>query len=130
MGAGISIILQESRMDGDWKRFGLLAVAPFLFCVSLVRTVLSRIRNTLSKCFLQFFALQIISSLSFMCDACPFFLLGGAHPFPSLAPISQYHENSKYYSAEAPRPNPEVDTRLPHVTIELPVYKESLEETM
>jgi hypothetical protein len=50
--------------------------------------------------------------------------------YGSLGPVAQYHENSRYYSAIRPEPNPEVDARLPHVTIELPVYKESLEETM
>jgi len=29
-----------------------------------------------------------------------------------------------------PEPNPEIDQNLPHITIEMPVYKESLEETM
>lgn len=47
-----------------------------------------------------------------------------------IGPVAQYHENSRYYSAIAPAPSPEVDAHLPHVTIELPVYKESLEETM
>ncbi|KAJ8457048.1 hypothetical protein ONZ45_g18470 [Pleurotus djamor] len=93
--SGLSVLLQEWRLDGDTKRFGLLATIPFLFCVSL------------------FFSLQVITNISFL-----------------IGPVSQYHENSRYYSAIAPQPNPEVDTHLPHVTIELPVYKESLEETI
>ena len=48
----------------------------------------------------------------------------------SLGPVAQYHENSKYYSAVKPAPNPIVDANLPHITIEMPVYKESLKETM
>ncbi|CAK5265558.1 unnamed protein product, partial [Mycena citricolor] len=55
-------------------------------------------------------------------------------PYLTLAtrvgPIAQYHENSRYYSAIRPELNPEVDAQLPHVTVELPVYKESLEETI
>jgi len=35
-----------------------------------------------------------------------------------------------YYSAIKPEPNPEVDKNLPHITIQMPVYKESLEFTM
>jgi hypothetical protein len=35
-----------------------------------------------------------------------------------------------YYSAVKPEPNPEVDQNLPHITIQMPVYKESLELTM
>jgi hypothetical protein len=48
----------------------------------------------------------------------------------SIGPVAQYHENSMYYSAVKPEPNPEIDNNLPHITIQLPVYKESLELTM
>ena len=48
----------------------------------------------------------------------------------SLGPVAQYHENSMYYSAIKPEANPEVDNNLPHITIQLPVYKESLETVM
>ena len=44
--------------------------------------------------------------------------------------MAQYHQNSKYYSAVRPEPNAVVDANLPHVSIEMPVYKESLKETM
>ncbi|KAL4071885.1 glycosyl transferase family group 2-domain-containing protein [Scleroderma citrinum] len=47
-----------------------------------------------------------------------------------LGPVAQYNENSKYYSAVRPRPNKEVDEALPHITIEMPVFKESLKETI
>jgi hypothetical protein len=48
----------------------------------------------------------------------------------ACGPVAQYHENSKYYSAVPSPANKEIDARLPHVTIEMPVYKESLVETM
>jgi hypothetical protein len=48
----------------------------------------------------------------------------------SIGPVAQYHENSKYYSAERPAPNKVVDAHLPHITIEMPVYKEDLKQTM
>ncbi|KIK65212.1 hypothetical protein GYMLUDRAFT_386618 [Collybiopsis luxurians FD-317 M1] len=95
IGCGLSTLLQEYRLDNDWKRFFLLVTTPFLYCVSL------------------FFALQAMSSLTFL-----------------FGPVAHYHENSRYYSAVVPEPNPDIDSRLPHVTIELPVYKESLEETI
>ncbi|KAF9021241.1 hypothetical protein BDZ89DRAFT_1103126 [Hymenopellis radicata] len=95
IGSGVSTLLSEWRLDNDYKRFALLATAPFLICVSL------------------FFALQIITNVSFV-----------------LGPVAQYHENSRYYSAIPAAPIPELDARLPHVTVELPVYKESLEETI
>ncbi|KAI0357210.1 hypothetical protein OH77DRAFT_142459 [Trametes cingulata] len=64
-------------------------------------------------CVSLFFALQIIANVSYV-----------------LGPVAQYHENSKYYSAMRPAPNKLVDTNLPHITIEMPVYKESLTETI
>jgi cellulose synthase/poly-beta-1,6-N-acetylglucosamine synthase-like glycosyltransferase len=60
-----------------------------------------------------FFSLQIVTTIAMF-----------------IGPVAQYHENSRYYSATPPRANPEVDSRLPHVTIEMPVYKESLTETI
>ncbi|KAG5652322.1 hypothetical protein H0H81_005435, partial [Sphagnurus paluster] len=44
-----------------------------------------------------------------------------------LGPIEQYHANSRYYSAIKPRPQAgSGDERLPHITIQMPVYKEAL----
>ncbi|KAF8882968.1 glycosyl transferase family group 2-domain-containing protein [Infundibulicybe gibba] len=93
--SGLAVLLEQWRLDHDYRRLGLIATMPFLLCISL------------------FFALQVVSSITF-----------------ALGPVAQYHENSRYYSAIRPGPNPDVDTHLPHVTIELPVYKESLEETI
>ncbi|KAH9918350.1 glycosyl transferase family group 2-domain-containing protein [Epithele typhae] len=92
---GIAVLLQESLLDGNWARWGLVATTPFLFCVSL------------------FFCCQIIGAVSFC-----------------IGPVAQYHQNSKYYSAIKPAPNKVVDTNLPHITIQMPVYKESLNETI
>ncbi|TCD67730.1 hypothetical protein EIP91_012031 [Steccherinum ochraceum] len=64
-------------------------------------------------CISIFFAAQIVGNLSMI-----------------IGPVAQYHENSKYYSAIAPAPDEELDANLPHITIELPVYKESLKETI
>ncbi|KAG1820067.1 glycosyl transferase family group 2-domain-containing protein [Suillus variegatus] len=64
-------------------------------------------------CISLFFCLQLVGNLSL-----------------ALGPVAQYHENSKYYSALPPPPNKEVDAALPHITIELPVFKESLEHTI
>lgn len=47
-----------------------------------------------------------------------------------IGPIAHYHENSKYYSASPPRPNKDVDRNLPRITIQMPVYKESLEAVL
>ncbi|KAF7317249.1 hypothetical protein HMN09_00460000 [Mycena chlorophos] len=64
-------------------------------------------------CVSIFFCLQLIGNLSLI-----------------LGPVAQYHENSAFYSAVKPAPNPAVDNNLPIVTIMCPVYKESLKETI
>jgi cellulose synthase/poly-beta-1,6-N-acetylglucosamine synthase-like glycosyltransferase len=64
-------------------------------------------------CVSLFFAQSVISNITLV-----------------VGPVAQYHENSRYYSAIKPEPNPEVDSALPHVTIELPVYKESLDQVI
>ncbi|KAG6830498.1 hypothetical protein H0H87_007855 [Tephrocybe sp. NHM501043] len=92
MTGGITVLLEEFALDGDPRRFALLATLPIIYCVSL------------------FFCLQLIGNLSLV-----------------LGPVAQYHENSMYYSAIKPKPNPAIDNNLPHITIQLPVYKESLE---
>jgi len=93
--SGISVLIQESVLDGTYTRFALVVTTPFLFCVAL------------------FFCLQIITNISYI-----------------AGPVAQFHENSKYYSALKPSPNKDVDSNLPHISIELPVYKESLKETI
>ena len=47
-----------------------------------------------------------------------------------IGPVDQYHKNSEYYSAVPPRPNKVVDKNLPHITIQMPAYKESLETVL
>ncbi|PPQ75054.1 hypothetical protein CVT26_012056 [Gymnopilus dilepis] len=64
-------------------------------------------------CVSLFFALQIVQNITMM-----------------IGPIAHYHKNSKYYSAVRPAPNKEVDNNLPHITIQMPVYKESLESVL
>lgn len=48
----------------------------------------------------------------------------------AIGPIAQYHSNSMYYSAVKPAPNRLIDNNLPHITIQMPVYKESLEAVL
>ncbi|KAI0364861.1 hypothetical protein BV20DRAFT_812457 [Pilatotrama ljubarskyi] len=95
VGSGVSVLLEESLLDGDWSRFGLVVTIPFLFCVAL------------------FFSLMIVTNVTYC-----------------LGPVAQFHQNSKYYSAVPPAPNKLVDENLPHITVEMPVYKESLKETI
>lgn len=64
-------------------------------------------------CVSIFFCLQVVANISYL-----------------IGPVAQFHENSTYYSAVKPQPDKQVDSNLPHVTIEMPVYKESLKETI
>jgi hypothetical protein len=113
IGSGANMLLTEIVLDGDYTRLALLATAPFLFCVSIVRQLYFSTLSTVPHSRLQFFSCQIVANIT-MC----------------IGPVAQFHENSKYYSAVPSPANKEVDSKLPHVTIEMPVYKESLAETM
>lgn len=95
VGNGVSVLLEESLLDGNWSRFALCVTIPFLFCVSL------------------FFSLMIVTNITYC-----------------VGPVAQFHQNSKYYSAVPPAANKLVDENLPHITVEMPVYKESLKETI
>ncbi|KAG1733862.1 glycosyl transferase family group 2-domain-containing protein [Suillus paluster] len=101
---------------------GLSAALAFVFIGNGLRTLLIEFRldgnythfalcalMPLLFCVSLFFTLQIIQSVSF-----------------AIGPIAHYHQNSRYYSAIRPAPNPAVDNALPHITIQMPVYKESL----
>ncbi|KAJ7186447.1 glycosyl transferase family group 2-domain-containing protein [Mycena filopes] len=104
LGAGLSLFFLASGFStllAEWRLDG----DPRRFALMVTAPFL--------VCIALFFALQVVSSITFF-----------------IGPVAQYHENSRYYSAIKPAPNPIVDARLPHVTVELPVYKESLEETI
>ncbi|KZV85043.1 hypothetical protein EXIGLDRAFT_775927 [Exidia glandulosa HHB12029] len=118
VGNGVKTLVEEFALDGDFMRFILVVTVPLIFCVSL------------------FFCMSLVNSVTFV-----------------IGPVAQYHQNSKYYSAIPPGPiaggGPSLpyndaassigghglkDTLdegpLPHVTIQMPVYKESLEATI
>ncbi|GAW01017.1 glycosyltransferase family 2 protein [Lentinula edodes] len=83
-----------------YLRFVLAVTLPFLYCVSL------------------FFTLQILQNVTM-----------------AIGPIAHYHQNSRYYSAvppKAPQSSTEEDKPevLPHITIQMPVYRESLETVL
>ncbi|KIK57287.1 hypothetical protein GYMLUDRAFT_204172 [Collybiopsis luxurians FD-317 M1] len=64
-------------------------------------------------CVSLFFTLQIIQNIAM-----------------AIGPIAHFHTNSKYFSAVKPHPNRAVDSNLPHITIQMPVYKENLESVL
>ncbi len=46
--------------------------------------------------------------------------------FQVFGPVSDIKGNSRYHSAIAPDPNRHRDIEYPHITIQMPVYKEGL----
>ncbi|KAL0959386.1 hypothetical protein HGRIS_014637 [Hohenbuehelia grisea] len=105
---------------------GLAAGIAFIFIGNGIKTLLQEwtldggaIRFALLAtcpllyCVSLFFAIQLIQNLTM-----------------AIGPIAHYHQNSKFYSAIKPRPNFAVDNNLPHITIQMPVYKESLESVL
>ncbi|KAF5341570.1 hypothetical protein D9758_014054 [Tetrapyrgos nigripes] len=104
LGAGLSIYFMTSGVSNlieEWVLDG--QTTRFFLCLTL----------PVIFCVSLFFCLQLVGNLSLI-----------------FGPVAQYHENSQYYSAIPPPPDPEIDRNLPHITIQCPVYKESLSETI
>ena len=132
VGSGLAILLLEFKLDHTYQRFALLATAPFLFCVSLVSYAWFSVGTELILFLVGSSFHRSLSALSACCEFSLRIKPQGwlMNTYLRIGPVAQYHQNSRYYSAEKPRPNPDVDSQLPHITIEMPVYKESLEDTM
>jgi hypothetical protein len=132
MSAGAGILLEEFALDRNAARFGLLATLPIIFCISVVSCSALSLSTVLDILILPPSS-SVYSSLE-TCHSCKSLsIINAANTYLcsfSFGPVAQYHENSMYYSAVKPKPNPEIDNNLPHITIQMPVYKESLELTM
>lgn len=90
--ACVAKLLQETRLDGKYIRWALLATVPIFAAFSM------------------FFMIVLSGSV-----------------FQLFGPMGSLNKNSTYYSAIPPKPGRYVDTRLPHITIQMPVYKEGLQ---
>ncbi|KAJ7076004.1 glycosyl transferase family group 2-domain-containing protein [Mycena belliarum] len=97
IGSGVKTILREWTLNGSFIRVVLFALTPLL-----------------------------CSSRTLPCGLSPVFPTLTPLNRPSIGPVAHFHENSKSYSAIKARANKAVDERLPHITIQMPVYKESL----
>ncbi|EKM60565.1 uncharacterized protein PHACADRAFT_110066 [Phanerochaete carnosa HHB-10118-sp] len=107
--------------------YGGFAVALALFFIGSGISVLI-VESTLDENFTRF-ALLVTSPFLF-CVSLFFCTQIVGNLSMIIGPVAQYHQNSKYYSAVPPAPIKEIDANLPHVSIEMPVYKESLKETI
>ncbi len=134
VGNGVRTLLIEWRLDGGFVRFALLGALPLLYCVSLVSCdsfYLWRKKKLILLLVLHF--ADYPECHDDVCLPSPFFSLFPPHPVlssPRIGPIAHFHKNSKYYSAIKPAPNKVVDNQLPQITIQMPVYKESLESVL
>lgn len=95
---------------------GLDVVLCFLFISSLFKY--SLIDGQWSRMGLAAVTLVMFLPIMFFCDN----VIGII--FQILGPIRQLQTNSQYYSGKAPT---RISGQLPHITIQMPVYKESLE---
>ncbi|KAI6130943.1 glycosyl transferase family group 2-domain-containing protein [Pisolithus croceorrhizus] len=79
----------------------------------------------------QFIHFALVALIPFLFSVSLFFTLQiFQNVSMAIGPIAQYFKNSRYYSAVPPAPSKEVDTALPHITIQMPVYKESLDRVL
>ncbi|TKA53497.1 hypothetical protein B0A55_12355 [Friedmanniomyces simplex] len=62
----------------------------------------------------------------FACFSLFFMIVITGSLFQLFGPLSAVQENSMFYSAKPPKPGRYTDYELPHVTIQMPVYKEGL----
>ncbi|KAF8664111.1 hypothetical protein AX16_000801 [Volvariella volvacea WC 439] len=105
---------------------GLAAGLAFFFIGNALKTILEE--WSLDGNFLHF---VLIVTLPFLFCVSLFFALQIIQNVTmALGPIAHFYENSKYYSAIRPAANKVVDEALPHITIQMPVYKESLHATL
>ena len=109
LGLGWRNLAMELRVDGSYIRLALLVVGPVqLFCSLVSIPIVQHHRNCIPNP-LQFFFQALVGNLAQI-----------------FGPISAVTSNSKYYSGKPPK---RLDRRLhalPHVTIQMPVYREGL----
>jgi hypothetical protein len=108
IGLGFRSIATEIKIDHQWSRLALLAVVLVQMWLALVWSVPY---FSFKTNFQQFFMQSLIGCLAQL-----------------LGPTSQLTSNSKYYSGKAPRRLR--SEKLPHVSIQCPVYKEGLDSVI
>ena len=113
IGLGWRQIAIETSVDRNYVRLAFIIAAPFQIWLALVSEV---------GAFAYILRLIHYSGLQFFMQT-----LGGCIS-QLLGPTNQMRINTKFYSGQKSRPISR--NILPHITIQCPVYKESLEETI
>ncbi|PBK61701.1 hypothetical protein ARMSODRAFT_1025432 [Armillaria solidipes] len=106
---------------------GLAAALALIFIGNGIKTLLTE--SLLDGTYMPRFALFAVLPLLF-CVSLFFTLQIVQNVTMAIGPIAHYHVNSKYYSAIPPLPNDDIDNHLPHITIQMPVYKENLDSVL
>jgi cellulose synthase/poly-beta-1,6-N-acetylglucosamine synthase-like glycosyltransferase len=97
----------------------ILCIVVEMACVAKMLREVQYDGNYIRFALLAVVPLFMIFSLFFM------IVVSGAL-FQLVGPLSGLSTNSKFYSAKAPKPGRYPDLVLPHITIQMPVYKEGL----
>ncbi|WVW78745.1 hypothetical protein I302_100705 [Kwoniella bestiolae CBS 10118] len=119
--------------EGDWEmrdRRPVMLYAPLVSGLAMILTFVfigSGVRNLIKEVMLDgsYARLALIATSPFGYLLSIFFsicVMGNL--WQIFGPVAQCHQNSSYYSGKAPT---RMTGRLPHITIQMPVYKEGLE---
>ncbi|KAK6373448.1 hypothetical protein LTS17_008468 [Exophiala oligosperma] len=98
----------------------ILVVVVEMACIAKMVTEVQLDRNYTRFALLCLVPMFALFSLFFMIVVC-------GSLWQIFGPLSSLKQNSKYYSAIAPKPGRYPDLELPHITIQMPVYKEGLQ---
>lgn len=98
----------------------ILVVVVEMACIAKMVTEVQLDRNYTRFALLVLVPMFALFSLFFMIVVC-------GSLWQIFGPLSSLKQNSKYYSAVAPKPGRYPDLELPHITIQMPVYKEGLQ---
>ncbi|WRT65029.1 uncharacterized protein IL334_001971 [Kwoniella shivajii] len=119
--------------EGDWEmrdRRPVMLYAPLVSGLAMILTFVfigSGIRNLIKEVLLDGsyirFALIATSPFGYLL-AIFFSICVMGNLWQMFGPVAQCHQNSSFYSGKAPA---RMTGRLPHITIQMPVYKEGLE---
>ncbi|WWD07950.1 hypothetical protein V865_006058 [Kwoniella europaea PYCC6329] len=119
--------------EGDWEmrdRRPVMLYAPLVSGLAMILTFVfigSGIRNLIKEVMLDgsYARMALIATSPFGYLLSIFFsicVMGNL--WQIFGPVAQCHQNSSFYSGKAPT---RMTGRLPHITIQMPVYKEGLE---
>ncbi len=126
--------IDEEKQNVTYEKRTLSYIAPlhhglavaldivicFLFISKLFQHCL--LDGDWSRMALSLVTILVFPVILFFCDNCIGIFM------QLIGPVNQLHQNSLYYSGKAPAKK--LEGELPHITIQMPVYKESLQTVL